>query len=147
MWLKLLRAGPVEWFAMVEAQLWVIWAHIRVRVTPRGRLVSRTDRPASRIPSGPLSPKIDRIVSAISRVSRFGVSRPECLVRSIALQRMLSFHGVDDALVRFGVRTRDGEFESHAWVEHGGRVLGDDLRHVRTFSVLDPLTITKPRGG
>lgn len=143
---KFLRAGPSAWVAMLEAQVWIAWAHLLVRTKQRGKLLTRGAPTESDIPKRDPDPRVDRAVVAIRRVSKFGILRPQCLVRSIALHRMLCFHGVAGAFVRFGVRTRDGEFESHAWVEYDGWVIGDDVRHVRTFSLLDELIISTPPG-
>jgi len=146
----LLRAGPRGWLELMEAQLWVAWAQLLVRLLPKGRLVSRSftaDRPASAttIASAPAS--AERIATAVSRVCRHGLLRPECLVRSIALQKMLARHGIENSRVRLGVRSRDGVFESHAWVECGDRLIGDEPRHVRTFTPLDGLSVFGPRDG
>lgn len=140
---KLLRAGPREWFSMLEAQLWVLWAALLVTFLPRGRLVSAGEAAAAApLPKSDDADTVDRVVTAISRVTRFGLSRPACLVRSIALQRMLVFHGVAPVEVRFGVRKREDTFESHAWVEWGGTVVGDEPRHVRSFIPIDALSLT-----
>jgi hypothetical protein len=90
---------------------------------------------------------MERVSAAISRVSRHGLGRPKCLVQSIALQRMLSRHGIAGARVRFGVRRGPDSFDSHAWVEWNGRVVGDDPRHVRKFTPLDDLSFLHGRDG
>lgn len=148
MWRRLLRLGPTGWFEVAEAQFWVVWASLLVRLVPKGRLVSPTPPPSedstpSNAPTRPdaWTARADRLARAVSRACRYGILRPECLVRSIALQRMLRLHGVREARVRFGVRHRDGEFQSHAWVVCGDRVVGDDARHVRTFTTLDTLSV------
>ena len=144
----LLRAGPRGWLDLVEAQLWVAWAQLLVRMVPKGRLVSRSfsaSRAADEAPPVNLD-LAERVATAVSRICRHGLLRPECLVRSIALQKMLVRHGVDDSRVRLGVRTRDGVFESHAWVECGGRLIGDEPGHVRTFMPLEGLSLFGPRG-
>jgi Transglutaminase-like superfamily len=46
--------------------------------------------------------------------------RPSCLVRSLALARVLREEGHDAHLV-FGVRSDNGEMEGHCWVAVGGR--------------------------
>jgi hypothetical protein len=46
--------------------------------------------------------------------------RPSCLVRSLALARVLRQEGYDAHLV-FGVRSDNGEMEGHCWVAIGGR--------------------------
>jgi hypothetical protein len=45
--------------------------------------------------------------------------------------------------VRIGVRRLDGEFSAHAWVELGGRVLGDDARSVSSFAQLLDVSVVK----
>lgn len=46
--------------------------------------------------------------------------RPSCLVRSLALARVLREEGHDAHLV-FGVRSDNGDMEGHCWVAVGGR--------------------------
>ena len=71
---------------------------------------------------------------AVTRAASYGVFRPQCLVRSLAIQRMLRRRGVSGSTIRIGVRLRDGEFNAHAWVEIGGVVIGDSPAHVETFT-------------
>jgi hypothetical protein len=144
----LLRGGPGVWLDLVEAQLWVAWARVLVWVVPKGRLVSGPSEAASPAPTGATAGDRDgaeRVATAVSRVCRHGLLRPECLVRSIALQRMLVRRGIQDSRVRLGVRHRDGALESHAWVECGDRLIGDEPGHVRTFTPLDGLSVSGPR--
>jgi|GEM_PF-1576270 hypothetical protein len=67
----------------------------------------------------------ERIAAAVRRAARITYPYPTCLVRSIALARMLARKGFP-AEVRFGVRPPvDGVLAAHAWVEVDGRVVGD----------------------
>jgi hypothetical protein len=144
----LLRVGPRGWLELLEAQLWVAWAQLLLRAVPKGRLVSASLTADPTFGGSALSGQADtaqRIATAVSRVCRYGLLRPECLVRSIALQKMLVRHGIGDSRVRLGVRSRDGVFESHAWVEHGDGLIGDEPGHVRTFTPLDGLSVLGPR--
>jgi hypothetical protein len=132
----------------MEAQAWVAWAQLLVRTVPKGRLVASSLASTGPNPAG--SPAVvpalaDRIATAVARVCRHGLLRPECLVRSIALQKMLARHGIEDSRVRLGVRSRDGVFESHAWVECGDCLIGDEPGHVKTFTPLDGLSVFGPR--
>jgi len=95
-------------------------------------------RPAtSRATSRPLDRRqfdtITGVVWALTRAARYGVFRPKCLVRSMALERMLRRHGFEGGEIHIGVRLEEGDLKAHAWVEWDGRILGDDPRHVRTF--------------
>lgn len=142
MWRKLLREGPGGWLNLAEAQVWIVWAGLLVRLMPRGRLVSPSREPTPPSPPIGATETVDRLALAVGRVCRHGAVRAECLVRSIALQRMLRAHGIRGAQVCLGIRNRGGELQSHAWVEWGGRVIGDEPRHVRTFTKLDALSIS-----
>lgn len=54
-------------------------------------------------------------------LERMGL-RASCLVRSLALARVLRHEGHDAHLV-FGVRSDNGEMEGHCWVSIGGRAV------------------------
>jgi len=73
---------------------------------------------------------------AVSRAGDYGVFRPLCLVRAVALHKMLEGHGIRGSRIRIGVRMRRGRFGAHAWVEYGGRVVGDNIEHVGSFAEL-----------
>lgn len=143
MWIRLLRAGPGEWARLLEAQFWILWAGVRVRFLPRGRLVTAVPPRSGEDGANPKDrQRVHRIETSLVRVARRGLGRPACLVRSMALERMLRAHGVAPTRVRFGVRQREGTFESHAWVEWGDRIVGDDLRHIRSYTPIDDLALT-----
>lgn len=76
-----------------------------------------------------------RDARAVSMAARYGVFRPLCLTRSMALQSMLKRRGLD-AAVRVGARRKDGRLEAHAWVELDGNILGDTPEHVAGFAPL-----------
>lgn len=63
-----------------------------------------------------------------------------CLVRSLALCRLLARHGVASE-VRIGVRRAGFELDAHAWVERDGVVLNDSARVSETFIPLEPLDV------
>jgi hypothetical protein len=59
-----------------------------------------------------------------------------CLVRSLALWAMLLRRGLPVHL-RVGFRKREGKIEGHAWVEHNGIPVNEDVDEARTFKVSD----------
>ncbi|GHC21346.1 Transglutaminase-like superfamily protein [Aidingimonas halophila] len=61
--------------------------------------------------------------AAIAEVALWVPYRVECLEYSMSLSRLLLSHGICPTF-RIGVQRYD--FLSHAWVEVGGQVLGDD---------------------
>lgn len=59
-----------------------------------------------------------------------------CLVRSIALRRMLGARGISSTLI-FGVKV--GPFAAHCWVQHGALLLSDTLEAVAPFTPIRAL--------
>jgi hypothetical protein len=85
-----------------------------------------------------------RLARAVALAARRGVFRPNCLVRSVALSRLLEREQVMGWHLRIGVRGHRGQFEAHAWVELGSEVLADSSDHVASFQ---PLTDVRLLGG
>jgi hypothetical protein len=134
---KLARLSRREWAELLEAQLALIAAQIVVWSRPRGRLVT-SNAPTHEAggTANALDTRADRLALAIMRAAENGVFRPLCLVRAVALNRMLERHGIRGSRVRIGVRMHGGRFAAHAWVEYHDRVLGDLDEHVGTFTEL-----------
>jgi hypothetical protein len=134
---KLARLSPREWAELLEAQLALITAQLIVWTRPRGQLVTGAPpAPDGRAPLGEIDPRAERLALAVGRAAENGVFRPLCLVRAVALNRMLERHGIQGSRIRIGVRMRGGRFAAHAWVEYRNRVLGDLDEHVGTFTEL-----------
>lgn len=133
-WLwRLRRTTPREVRLLVEAQWLLMYSQALRWRRPVGRLVAVGGARHVAAVERRDARTIRSVVWAVTRAARYGVIRPRCLVRSMALQRMLSRHGVEGAELRIGVRMQEGEFGAHAWVELDGRVVGDDPAHVATF--------------
>lgn len=128
---KLSSLSIRDWGELVQAQWSLLVAQTIVRRRPVGSLAT----PAAIV--GVADParmsEARRLALAIVRVARFGLFRPQCLVRSVALSRMLDARGIHGAVVRVGVRRANGEFLAHAWVELAGETLGDADEHVGSF--------------
>lgn len=77
---------------------------------------------------------VEQVAWAVSRASKYGLFRPRCLVRSLAIQRMLRRRGITSSSLGIGVRMQQGTFEAHAWVELDGTIIGDSPAHVRSFT-------------
>jgi hypothetical protein len=86
-----------------------------------------------------------RLALGVTRAAAYGVFRPLCLVRAVALHGLLERHGMPGSEVRVGVRWTEGKFAAHAWVEYGGAVLGDQESHVREFAELEDLQMVGRR--
>ena len=126
--------------AQLEAWLRPRGELVQVPVAPHGGRRTLAD-PAAR------AAVAYRAVKALDRALRYGVVRPACLVRSIALARLLASFGVPDARIRLGVRRADatGDVDAHAWVELDGRVVGDDPRHTRRFTPIGSVSVAERR--
>lgn len=115
--------------AVLLGALWTVWTR------PKGGLLRPVDSPA-----GPPAPhheaELARMVVALDRAARYGLFRPTCLVRAVALERMIARARVGAAVVRVGVRRQREEFLAHAWIELDGRVVGDAPARVSLFTPL-----------
>jgi hypothetical protein len=135
---QLARQTPAEWGALARAQAELLVAQALVWVRPSGSLVETTAaagpaEPDVRRPPNPLACKL---AVSVQRAADYGVFRPKCLVRSLALTRLLHRHGIEGSRIRIGVRVVDRKLLAHAWVELDGRVLGDDPTHTAVFAQL-----------
>jgi len=125
----------------MQAQWALLAARGMVRNRPIGSLATPT---VGNPPADPARlPEARRLALAIVRAARFGVFRPQCLVRSVALSQMLADRRISGALVRVGVRRKNGEFSAHAWVELAGETLGDADDHVGSFVPMTNLDVQR----
>jgi hypothetical protein len=126
-----------------EAQLVLLWAQAMRWLRPLGKFVeiAPADPRASFAPSASQAQACERISVAIDRAARFGVFRPLCLTRAVALTRMLSAHGIAGHSIRIGVRHDGGSFTAHAWVELGHRVLGDTIANTLAYLPLTQVSV------
>jgi hypothetical protein len=95
-------------------------------MSPDGRRQQRTNE----IPSA----EMDRLMWAIRQASRC-VPAATCLTQALAAQVMLGREGCPTQL-RLGVTREAGEFQAHAWVECGGRVIIGDHGSLAKFTTL-----------
>ncbi|MFN2399347.1 MAG: lasso peptide biosynthesis B2 protein [Gemmatimonadaceae bacterium] len=141
---KLIQLRPREWAELLRAQVALLSAQIEVLARPVGSLVTDAALPADDIEAEPPPhnqklAEAKQMALAVSRAASYGVFRPKCLVRAIALHRMLVARGLNQSRIRIGVRRRNGEFAAHAWVECGSLILGDHESHTSTFARLADL--------
>lgn len=146
---KLARLSPREWSELLQAQLALVVAQILVKTRPTGRLLASAHAPpsppaASRDP-GTLDPRATSLALAVGRAAEHGIFRPLCLVRAVALQRLLEAHGIRGSRIRVGVRMTSGRFAAHAWVECGTQILGDSEWHVNSFAELAEIELVESR--
>lgn len=139
---KIRRLGFQGGLDLLEAQRALLRARRALKSRPRGELIRPVGEAGDAAAwAAPLDStriaRLDRIAVAVRRASDYGVFRPTCLVRAIALEELARRHAIDEAVVRVGVRRREGVFEAHAWLELSGTVVGDTRTNVAGFTVLD----------
>jgi hypothetical protein len=131
------RVTTSELMAVVWAQLELLRAQLLVWRRPIGQLIARPGRAEQTRVGQILSERrATSIATALDRAARRGIFRPKCLVRAIALHRMLEHSGVHGSVIRIGVRREGDELLAHAWVEHMGITLVDSPSSVARFSRL-----------
>ncbi len=81
------------------------------------------------------------LATAVRRAADFGLFRPFCLVRAMALRTLLERADIHGSEIRIGVRRRDGIFAAHAWIRWNNQVLGDLPAHVATFTEVDDIRV------
>src|SRR5581483_7029840 len=88
---KLAKLSPPEWLELAEAQIALLSAQLLVWTRPTGRLVAGTapERAPAEPPTGSPDPRATRWALAVARAAEHGLFRPYCLVRAVALHRLL----------------------------------------------------------
>lgn len=132
MW-RVWRITPAEAVVVAEAQLSLLACQFAKWSRPTGTLLRRAvDAP---VDNRRVDLRTAMLIGwAVSRTAEHGLFRPRCLVRSLAIQRMLRRRGLSPGELRIGVRMQHGRLLAHAWIELGGRIVGDLPQHVRTFA-------------
>ncbi len=136
---KLLSLDRQSFADLIAAQRALWRARRIIKRQPIGSLTIR-DANAASIPRGDPTRAKD-VARAIARASSYGLFRPFCLVRAIALRDLLQQHEISGSEIRVGVRWQGGEFTAHAWVRWGDEILGDDPHHVSTFTEVDDIRV------
>ncbi|HEX9565637.1 MAG TPA: lasso peptide biosynthesis B2 protein [Gemmatimonadaceae bacterium] len=135
---KLRGLDRADWRELGRAQLALFRAQAAIRGQPTGEMVHDAE-PVS-IPG--VADRLNdarRIALAVNRAATYGLFRPKCLARSMALRQLLNEDGIEEARVRVGVQLTSGRFVAHAWVEYAGQVVGDDPARVAHYA---PLGVT-----
>ncbi len=114
------------WFALAAFDLAIPrgFAHAQDRVR---RMRRRSRR---------VVPEPQDIVWAVDEACVWYVKRVPCLQRSAVTTCLFRRHGLAADLV---IGYRPTPFESHAWVEVGGRVVNDRPQYQKHFTVLERL--------
>jgi hypothetical protein len=111
---------------LAEAAVLLLVVEVTLRLRPLDAVTARLSSVAW--PLATLDEKGQRRAAAlVDRLGRLYPLQATCLKRSLVLLRILRRRG-SPAELRLGVRTADGEFSSHAWIECAGQLLLDEGR-------------------
>lgn len=134
---KLLSLSAHQWRDLLAAQWSLLKAQWALRHRPTGALLSDWRAgPVTGAADPRQLPRAREIGDAVRRVALYGITRPQCLARSLAISSLLEREGIPGAIVRIGIRPDDSRIAAHAWVEFSGEVVGDSRAHVRGFQLL-----------
>jgi len=139
--LKLARLGPGEWRDLLAAQWAIANAQMSVWFRPRGSLVAPGPAIGTSGSDRTPDPALRQLAQAVDRAASYGPIRAQCLVRSIALARLMESRGYQGALVKVGVHRTGDRMLAHAWVEFNGVVIGDDERRTSKFDQLPGIDV------
>jgi Transglutaminase-like superfamily len=139
--LRPLHISPREWLDYLRAHLALVYGVLVVRFRSRGRLLDYEGE----VTASELSPqawvRAAELERALLRALRYGLLRPKCLPRSVALHWMLRRAGLRGSRIRIGVRPEAHGIGAHAWVTLADRVVGDDPQFVSRFSEIADATM------
>ena len=131
-----------EWADLLAAQAALLRAQLLVWTRPRGWLLAPARPVAVETAGRDVAPTVRRLALAVERAAEHGLFRPSCLVRAVAVHRMLESHGFTGSGIRVGVRQESGRFLAHAWVDYQGHVLADREWRVKKFADLARMGVT-----
>lgn len=122
---KALRLGPLVWFDIVRATVELAWANRKLGSRTARDLLSGPEQAPSQL-SPAQSILVDRVAYVVPRMGELVPWRADCLIQALAAQRWLAGSGIASQIC-IGVR-REAEFEAHAWLKVGDRlVTGGDI--------------------
>ena len=136
---KLLTSSPRDFVQLTRAQAYLFRAYWLVATRPTGALVDSAS--ALQVPVD--SERMERaqeIGRLVRRAAFYGLFRPKCLVRAVAIDRMLKAEGIQGSRIHVGVRMTP-TFLAHAWVELGNAIVGDRKENIETFTQLTDLSL------
>lgn len=124
-----------EFGELLVAQAYLLAARWAVLTRPRGALLRPVPEPSVAEATADTS-SLPALALAVNRAASYGLFRPTCLVRAVALERMIRRSGAGGAVVRIGVLMNGERLLAHAWIEQDGRVIGDEPARVSVFTPL-----------
>jgi len=116
-----------------ESLFWLIWVRIILWLFPFPSVQRKVQK---RVLTTEYVIPMARLRTMVVVASRY-VPRATCLVQALAGYILFSKYGYQPS-IKIGVLTENGEFEAHAWLEHGDLVvLGESEKDFKTILDID----------
>lgn len=144
-WQKIADLDASQWLVIFQSPFVLLSTWVRLRRGGFQKTLGQINTaPDSGIPAEQQAILAKKTAFALAVAVKAGPWRPQCLVRSLALARLLSRRGIPFVL-RIGVPVgkdslhamNPGGFKAHAWVENAGIVLNDRQDVATQFSAFD----------
>lgn len=120
----------------LESLFWVIRIRIMIWLFSFSTVQRKVQNIATKYPSSNHTITASRLRILIVAASRY-VPKATCLVQALAGHILFSKYGYNTS-IKIGVLTENGEFEAHAWLEHGEKVvLGESEKNYKTILGID----------
>jgi len=120
-WRTVLAFRTADWFALSHAYWLLLVLPPAMRILSFERLyrqLARRRRTTGRW--GRADPlEAARVTHLVEVAAHYQPYRASCLIKALATYALLRRQGTD-ALLVIGVRSIEGTFQAHAWVEHAG---------------------------
>lgn len=134
--LNFIKLSSQDKLIAMESLFWVIRIRIMIWLFPFSTVQRKVQNIATKYPSSNHTITASRLRILIVSTSRY-VPQATCLVQALAGYIVFSKYGYNTA-IKIGVLTENGEFEAHAWLELGEKVvLGESEKNFRTILGID----------
>ena len=138
------RLDRQTWLDLFRAAIELGFARVRLGSRQAGDLLGSADVAALQ-PAPALDQDgarlVERVAFAIPRAGPRLPWRADCLVQALAAQNWLGRHGVASQLVIGARKSSSAEFEAHAWLKVGERIVtGGDIGGYAPFGVQTPIS-------
>jgi hypothetical protein len=131
-----MRFSACDWGLLLQAWLLLVAVDLGLRGVGFKRVQAFAAGTAGETRDGAeAAAVIRRVGRLVDAAARHHVYAMTCLRRALVLQRLLGARGVETEL-RLGVERERDALRAHAWLERGGRVIGEAASVGAEYAVL-----------
>jgi hypothetical protein len=127
-----------DWLILAEAWRLLLLFYLALRWVSYERIMPPACPTLESAPDSPAALVVaQRLQRLVGFASRLHAAPMTCLVKALALQKMLSGRDIP-AQVRIGIHKTPAEIHAHAWVEIKGEAVGESQEVAAKFRILNP---------